>query len=179
MAAELKGTIKVAKVDAKDPTNKALLHRFGISILPTMILIKDGVAHMTKGPLPKTALLLFAQGGYEQNPPHLNYPVPPVVLPEDVPPEPVFPEEHTGPSDVVTLTDANFEHMVGCQIKCIRHVFTVQSGSCDIRSKRLPARPLATGSCPSMLRGVVRVQCSVLSANMMYARPRAMSRFLC
>ena len=118
VATELKGQVHVAKVNAKTEENKALTHRFNIGNLPAFFLIKEGTLYMTKGPLPKDHLVRFAQGGYEKNPPHRNGQVPAVVLPEDVPAPREYPEEHTGPSDVVTLTDDNFEHLV-CGVSSI------------------------------------------------------------
>jgi hypothetical protein len=128
VATELKGEVNVAKVDANAEVNKALSHRFNIGSLPAMFLFKDGNLYMTRGPPRKEYLLRFAREGYEKNPPHLNGPVPAVVLPEDVPSLPVHPEEHSGPSDVVTLTDENFEHLVRACRACLLVVGYLQPG---------------------------------------------------
>lgn len=120
IATELKGHINVAKVNGRDEANEALVYRFGVKNFPTFILIKEGQAHWVKsGPINKKKLLYLALGeGREGGGPRLDFrwtsPVPAVVLPEDVVPPPELPPPHEGPSDVVTLTDGNFEHLVMC-----------------------------------------------------------------
>lgn len=115
IATELKGKVNVAKVDCKDEANEPLCYRFRVKRLPVFYHIKDGIATMSyPGPHKKRDLISFATDDQRKI---LKYtePVPPVVLPEDVLPEPKLPPPHTGPSDVVTLTDENFEHLVSMQ----------------------------------------------------------------
>ena len=104
----------MAKVDCKDATNKALAYRFGIKRYPTFYLIDSGEAFKLL-PFPAKKLLLHVAIEPDDREAHVGVhgPVPPVVLPADVIPEPELPPPHTGPSDVVTLTDENFEHLVG------------------------------------------------------------------
>ena len=109
IATELKGVINVAKVDASVEENKALTDRFNINSYPSIYLIEMGNFHMTKAMLPKAKLVEFALGGYKQNPQHQKSQVPPMTRCEILFDEEKI-EHH---SDVVELTDENFEHLVG------------------------------------------------------------------
>lgn len=63
VAAELKGTANVAKVDV--PANRKLGQRFDIKGFPTLKFFSHGVLYSYSGPRDKDSLIAYAKGGYK------------------------------------------------------------------------------------------------------------------
>jgi protein disulfide-isomerase A6 len=101
----LKGIVNVGKVDVTE--SRALGSRFKVKGFPTIKFFHKGNVFDYNGARSKEAFSFFARNGYTED---TGEKVPDVVA---VAPKPeVKAAEPTGPTDVVTLTNGNFEHLV-------------------------------------------------------------------
>jgi protein disulfide-isomerase-like protein len=116
VATELKGKVNVGKVDCT--VEKSIGSRFGIRGFPTLKLLADGQLYDYKGDRSQAHLVSFSTGDYSKETPS---PVPAAAAAPaqaqteekkaaPVPPTPAA-TENAGPSDVVILTESNFDDL--------------------------------------------------------------------
>jgi len=96
LATKVKGKFNIAKIDCT--IEQPLQTRFSIGGFPTIKFLKDGKLYQYSGQRTVDAFVEFLEGGYSS------------VTPTDVP-KTAAPaaEKKAAPSDVVTLTEANFD----------------------------------------------------------------------